>query len=75
MEQYSGKPMVAATVAILVITTILCGLRAWVRISLTTVKGWDDYLLLPAWLFLVGLGATTLSKSHAIDARILDCES
>jgi hypothetical protein len=69
LEQYSGKPMVATTVAILVIATILFGLRAWVRISLTTFKGWDDYLLLPAWLVLIGLGATILSKSRVIDAR------
>jgi len=71
LEQYSGNPMVAATVAILVIATILCGLRAWVRVFLTKVKGWDDYLLLPAWLFLIGLGVTTLSKFQATDIRSL----
>ncbi|KAF7862477.1 hypothetical protein EAF04_007350 [Stromatinia cepivora] len=56
MNAYTGNQVVIADATILALSTILLGLRIYVRSSRSAARGWDDYLLLPAWLLLVGLG-------------------
>lgn len=52
----------AANAAILVLTTILLGLRIISRSLLKSTWGWDDFLLLPAWTSLVGACGISYGK-------------
>ncbi|KAH9908164.1 hypothetical protein F4778DRAFT_465868 [Xylariomycetidae sp. FL2044] len=55
LEADKSSEVIGAATTILVITTLLFGLRLVAR-SLTQAKrGWDDHLLIPAYFFLLGL--------------------
>ncbi|KAI1342702.1 hypothetical protein F5Y15DRAFT_312660 [Xylariaceae sp. FL0016] len=55
LEENRGDSVIAAATVILIFTTVLFGLRLYAR-SLTNAKrGWDDHLLIPAYVFLLGL--------------------
>ena len=68
LEAYSGRQVIIADSVILAFATILLCLRFYSR-SLTSVsRGWDDFLLLPAWICLVGLGSVIYSKTmHSLN--------
>ena len=64
LEEYSGRRVILADFLVLTIATILLCLRIYSR-SLTSVsKGWDDFLLIPSWVFLVALGIVIYSKTN-----------
>ncbi|THV48372.1 hypothetical protein BGAL_0252g00040 [Botrytis galanthina] len=56
LNAYTGNRVMIADAIILTLSTIFLGLRIYVRSFKTAARGWDDYLLPPAWLLLVGLG-------------------
>ncbi|PYH40576.1 uncharacterized protein BP01DRAFT_272576, partial [Aspergillus saccharolyticus JOP 1030-1] len=52
-EDISGRLM-AATTVILILTTTLLALRVYARSLAHVTSGWDDILLVPAWLLCLG---------------------
>ena len=67
-ENSSGK-VVASTSVILILATFLLALRFYSRLLTKTPSSWDDILLLPAWMFLVGAcivayGKNTISMAY-----------
>lgn len=65
LKAYNGHQVLVADAIILALTTVLLGLRIYVRSFKTAARGWDDYLLPPAWLLLVGLGIIVFGMSKA----------
>ncbi|KAF3063484.1 hypothetical protein GL218_02765 [Daldinia childiae] len=55
LEEDHGGRVIAAVTTILVITTVLFGLRLWARSLTTAQRGWDDHVLIPAYIFLLAL--------------------
>ncbi|KAF7549386.1 hypothetical protein G7046_g8370 [Stylonectria norvegica] len=52
------NPLLAASIAVMAITTAAITMRLWIRSSLKTI-GIDDYLITSAWCFLMALTITT----------------
>lgn len=66
LEEDHGPRVIAANTTILVVSTILFALRLIAR-SLTPAKrGWDDHVLIPAYIFLLGLIITLYSTYHLV---------
>lgn len=58
LEENNGGRVYAACTIILIVTTVLFPLRLYAR-SLTSAKrGWDDHVLIPSYVFLLGLIAS-----------------
>ncbi|KAL7624946.1 hypothetical protein AAE478_004160 [Parahypoxylon ruwenzoriense] len=55
LEEDNGGRVIAATTTILVITTVLFASRLYARSLTTAPRGWDDHLLIPAYILLLGL--------------------
>ncbi|KAI1475335.1 hypothetical protein K445DRAFT_314477 [Daldinia sp. EC12] len=55
LEEDHGGRVIAAVTTILVVTTVLFGLRLWARSLTTAQRGWDDHVLIPAYIFLLAL--------------------
>ncbi|KAI1389364.1 uncharacterized protein F4822DRAFT_198327 [Hypoxylon trugodes] len=55
LEENNGGRVIAAATTILVITTILFALRLYARSLTSAARGWDDHVLIPAYILLLGL--------------------
>lgn len=55
LEADISAHLYAATTVILVICNILLALRLYARSLTDGRRGWDDFFLIPSWMFLVGL--------------------
>lgn len=55
LEEYTGDRVLAANTVILIASTILLALRLYARSLTRATRGWDEFLLVPAWIFLLGL--------------------
>jgi hypothetical protein len=55
LEENRGSSVIAATTSILVICTVLFALRLVARFLTPAKRGWDDHLLIPSYMFLLGL--------------------
>lgn len=64
-EDISGQ-LLAATTVILVITTALVALRFYARSLTNASAGWDDLLLPPSWILVVGACTTGYRKSSLL---------
>lgn len=62
LEEYTGNRVLAATTIILVLSTVLLGLRLYARSLTRAALGSDDFILLPAWILLLGLIICLYSK-------------
>ncbi|CAM1501886.1 Fc.00g038700.m01.CDS01 [Cosmosporella sp. VM-42] len=54
--------LMAASVVIIIITTLAIAMRLWIRTSLKTI-GMDDYLITASWCFLVALCILVIESS------------
>ena len=54
----SGQ-LVAANVTMLITSTVFLGLRLYVRRLTNSPRGWDEFLLPPAYLLLLGVIVST----------------
>ena len=70
LEEYSGDQLVVANTVILVIATSLLALRLYARSLTNASRGWDEFLLPPSWVLLLGLGILLYSKDHPIDTSM-----
>lgn len=61
-ENKSGR-VIAAVTSMLAITTILFALRLYARSLTKTPRGWDDHLLIPSYIFIVGVIASIYGQS------------
>lgn len=57
LEEYCGDRLLASNTIMMVIATAMLVLRLYARSLRDVSRGWDDFLLLPSWCFLTGLGA------------------
>ena len=64
LEEDHGPKVLAATTVILVFTTVLLGLRIYARSLTKAERGWDEFLLYPSYLLLVGLLICLYRKSN-----------
>lgn len=55
LKENNGPRAIAACTVILVITTILFPMRFYSRSLTPGQRAWDDHLLIPAYMFLLGL--------------------
>ncbi|KAL4966090.1 uncharacterized protein BDV14DRAFT_199223 [Aspergillus stella-maris] len=55
LETDNGSRVVVASTFIIVLTTVLLALRLFARSLTQARRGWDEFLLIPSYLFLVGL--------------------
>lgn len=60
-ENCSGG-LVAAIACILTLSTLFLALRLYARTLTSANRGWDEYLLPIAWIFLVGICANDIRK-------------
>lgn len=63
LEEDHGRRVIAACSVILVITTVLLPLRFYARSLAPGQRAWDDHLLIPAYVLLLGLVACLYGKS------------
>lgn len=60
------RGLVAACIIMMVLTTVFAALRFVSRISLKSVDlGWDDFLLVPAYMFAIGTAAAGLGEHES----------
>ena len=81
LEAYSGYQLLAASITISIFTTTFLALRFYARTLTTASRSWDDFLLIPAWLFFVALaticyreanpGAKSWESTHVLQLVIL----
>lgn len=62
LEDYSGDKVVATSVVFAVLTTIFLGLRFCSKRLMRSRSGWDDLLLVAAYVFNMGLCAIGIGK-------------
>lgn len=55
LEANEGNQVIAAASFILVLTTILLAMRLYARSLTKATRGWDEFLLVPSYMCLVGL--------------------
>lgn len=55
LEETKGGRVLAANTVILVSSTVLLALRLYARSLTRASRGWDEFLLVPAWVLLLGL--------------------
>jgi hypothetical protein len=55
LEEDNGGRVIAAVTTMLVIATILYALRLYARSLTKAPRGWDDHVLIPAYIFFLGL--------------------
>ena len=55
LEENHGTRVLVATSVILVLSTTLLVLRLYARTLTSASRGWDEWILIPAWFFLLGL--------------------
>ncbi|KAH8429732.1 uncharacterized protein LDX57_007404 [Aspergillus melleus] len=55
MEADRGSQVIAASSFILVLTTILLAMRLYARSLTKAARGWDEFLLVPSYMCLIGL--------------------
>lgn len=58
LNEDSSNRLLAAITVILIIVTVLLGLRLYARNLTNAARGWDEFLLPPAWLLVVGACVT-----------------
>lgn len=58
LEENKGGRVIAAVTSMLAITTILFALRLYARSLTKAPRGWDDHLLIPSYIFMLGLIAS-----------------
>lgn len=58
LSQNTSGQVITANTVILTIATVLLMLRFHARTLSSANRGWDDLLLLPAWILLVGTCVT-----------------
>lgn len=71
VEQYSGDKVVATSIIFAILTSIFLGLRFYSKSLMRSRSGWDDILLVAAYLFNVGLCAVGIGKSRLTTVRNL----
>ena len=59
MEDCS-RELIAAVITILTLSTILLALRLYARFLTKADRGWDEFLLPPAWILIVGVCVTNI---------------
>ena len=62
LNEYHGKPIKVVAILFIVLDTVFVGLRFLSRQLQTAKYGWDDYLIIPAWLSAVGLMIALLGE-------------
>lgn len=62
LAEYSGARLIVANSIILVVATTLLALRLYARSLTNASRGWDEFLLPPAWILLLGLGIVIYSE-------------
>ena len=55
LEANNGGRVIVACSIILAVSTILSGLRFYARGPIGATRGWDDFVLIPAYILLLGL--------------------
>ena len=60
-ENCSGQ-LIAAIACILTLSTLFLALRLYARTLTNAIRGWDEYLLPIAWMFLVGVCVNDIRK-------------
>ncbi|KAK2606737.1 hypothetical protein N8I77_005468 [Diaporthe amygdali] len=63
IEQYSGDKVVATSIIFAILTSIFLGLRFYSKSLMRSRSGWDDILLVAAYLFNVGLCAVGIAMT------------
>ncbi|KUI58883.1 hypothetical protein VP1G_06191 [Cytospora mali] len=58
----NGGRVIAACTVILIITTILFPLRLYARSLTSAPRAWDDHVLIPSYVFLLGLIASVYAE-------------
>lgn len=66
LEEYSGNKVVAISIVFLVLTTVFLGLRFYSKRLMRSKSGWDDILLVGAYLCNASLCTVIIGKSGLI---------
>lgn len=62
LAENCSSRLVAAIAVMLTLSTLFLVLRLYARTLTNASRGWDEYLLPIAWLFMVGLCANDIRK-------------
>lgn len=60
LNQYNGRPLVITAIAFMVLDTIFVLLRFLARHLQRAPFGWDDWLIIPGWLFILAMSSVLL---------------
>ncbi len=63
LEQNASASLIVANTVMLVSSIVLLALRFYARSLTSAGRGWDEYLLTPAWTLLLGLIIIIYSKN------------
>lgn len=66
LDDYSGNKVIAASMVFLCLTTIFLGLRFYAKRLMRSQSGWDDLLLVGAYLCNTGLCVVIIGKSYML---------
>ena len=53
LDEYNGVPINITAIVFIILDTIVVLLRYWSRRLQSASYGWDDWLIIPAWIFCI----------------------
>ena len=62
LDEFNGDQLRTTCIIFIVLDTLCVALRFWSRRYQKAPFGWDDYLIIPAWICTVGVAIDGLRK-------------
>ena len=68
LNQYNGRPVIITAIVFMVLDSVFVMLRFLARRLQTATFGWDDWLIIPGWLFILAMISVLLGKFRPVVA-------